>query len=195
MVAEVDEPSACGVGDPTLADVPLRRHRPSRRPACRSAPRSPRAAVPRRRASTSRGRPLPVRLRRSGKRRSARAISLGPSLFGRRQPRSRRPGWRRGHGASCSFRQRERLGEPLGALASMPRRRMRPRKMSSSNQCLPAWLGKVPMQQLDLLVARRDSSSGTKTFGDPRSPSYFGISYSRIRWSRNVFQVSSQTSR
>ncbi len=39
------------------------------------------------------------------------------------------------------------------------------------------------------------SSSGTNTFGAPRSPSYFGISYSRIRWSRNVFQVSSQRRR
>ena len=39
------------------------------------------------------------------------------------------------------------------------------------------------------------SSSGTKTFGAPRSPSYFGISYSRIRWSRNVFQVSSHARR
>ena len=29
----------------------------------------------------------------------------------------------------------------------------------------------------------------------PRSPSYFGISYSRIRWSRNVFHVSSHASR
>ena len=35
----------------------------------------------------------------------------------------------------------------------------------------------------------------TNTFGAPRSPSYFGISYSRIRWSRNVFHVSSQASR
>ena len=32
-------------------------------------------------------------------------------------------------------------------------------------------------------------------FGRPRSPSHFGISYSRMRWSRNVFHVSSQTSR
>ena len=39
------------------------------------------------------------------------------------------------------------------------------------------------------------SEIGTKTLGAPRSPSYFGISYSRMRWSRHVFQVSSQTSR
>ena len=36
---------------------------------------------------------------------------------------------------------------------------------------------------------------GTNTFGRPRSASYLGISYSRIRWSRKVFQVSSATVR
>jgi hypothetical protein len=36
---------------------------------------------------------------------------------------------------------------------------------------------------------------GRKTFGWPVSPSHFGISYSRIVWSRKVFQVSLDTSR
>ena len=76
----------------------------------------------------------------------------------------------------------------------MPRMRMRPRKRSSSNQCLPCWLANASL--INRAFSRASSSeTGTKTFGEPRSPSYFGISYSRIRWLRHVFQVSSQTTR
>ena len=39
------------------------------------------------------------------------------------------------------------------------------------------------------------ASASTKKFGLPRSPSYFGISYSRTRWSRKVWCARSATSR
>ena len=52
----------------------------------------------------------------------------------------------------------------------------------------------VLLEQRDLLLGDA-GVSGTNRFGAPRSPSTFGISYSRIRWLRKVFQVSSQASR
>ncbi len=58
----------------------------------------------------------------------------------------------------------------------------------------PRWLAKWRFEQSQLLgdelLAERDEDVRA-----PRSPSYFGISYSRIEWSRNVFHVSSQASR
>ena len=41
-------------------------------------------------------------------------------------------------------------------------------------------------------VDRRGESGHEQVRDAPRSPSYFGISYSRIAWLRNVFQVSSR---
>ena len=58
-----------------------------------------------------------------------------------------------------------------------------------------AWLAKHSHQQSRSWRRRRRPIAGTKTFGEPRPPSHFGISYSRIRWSRKVFQASSDTTR
>ncbi len=49
--------------------------------------------------------------------------------------------------------------------------------------------------ELELARRARPRRGATNAFGRPRSPSYFGISYSRMRWSRNVFHASSATSR
>jgi hypothetical protein len=43
------------------------------------------------------------------------------------------------------------------------------------------------------LRSRVRAGRSAKKFGDPKSPSYFGISYSRMKWSRQVFQVRSET--
>ena len=60
----------------------------------------------------------------------------------------------------------------------------------------PAGLGREVLQeQARPCVPASRRGGGAKKFGDPKSPSYFGISYSRMRWSRQVFQVSSETSR
>ena len=42
-------------------------------------------------------------------------------------------------------------------------------------------------------IPRIAREMGMKTLGYPRSPSYFGISYSKMQGLRNVFQVSSAT--
>src|SRR5882762_11613976 len=62
--------------------------------------------------------------------------------------------------------------------------------VSRVNHARLAWLGKhsLKMSHLRCMSAR---VRGMKTLGVPKSPSHFGISYSRIRWSRKVFQVSS----
>ena len=62
------------------------------------------------------------------------------------------------------------------------------------NQCLPAWVLKCSSTRA-ILLSTVASGRAKKTLGAPKSPSYFGISYSRIRWSRQVFQVRSETSR
>ena len=85
----------------------------------------------------------------------------------------------------------------LGVRLSIPRRRMRARKRSSVNQCFrccePA---KCFVEQVVLCgLTSSASESGDEDVRGPKSPSYFGTSYSRMRWSRNVFHVSSQTSR
>ena len=54
----------------------------------------------------------------------------------------RRRARRTAHGASCSFRHRNASANPVGELASMPRMRIRPRKMSSVNQCRERWEAK-----------------------------------------------------
>ena len=66
--------------------------------------------------------------------------------------------------------------------------------MSSVNQ----WRARCVSKQRRIVSTFRCAASrliGTNRFGEDRSPSYFGTSYSRIRWLRNVFQVSSQTKR
>ena len=81
--------------------------------------------------------------------------------------------------SSESLRHVNASAYPLGEAASMPRTRISPRNSSSSNQCLSRWLGKASM--ISRAFSRASSfDTGTNTFGAPRSPSYFGISYSRI---------------
>ena len=61
------------------------------------------------------------------------------------------------------------------------------------NQERPDWERKCSSRSRTL----RSTVAGgraAKKFGDPKSPSYFGISYSRMKWLRQVFQVSSETS-
>src|SRR5262249_24351889 len=95
---------------------------------------------------------------------------------------------------TTSFRQVNASASPLGEFDSIPRRLSIARKRSSVNhplsRCVAKWESSVSTFRLDA-----SSLIGTETFGVPTSPSYFGISYSRTRWFRNVFQVSSQTRR
>ena len=76
----------------------------------------------------------------------------------------------------------------------MPRTRATARKRSAVNQAFPAWVGKA-FRTSSIFLSSVAALSGTKALGAPKSPSYFGISNSRIRWFRQVFQVSSETTR
>ena len=90
---------------------------------------------------------------------------------------------------------RERLGVAArrSALPCRERASARGRAPRRTSACRA---GSGTASMISRAFSRASSSgTGTKTFGAPRSPSYFGISYSRMRWSRHVFQVSSQTSR
>ena len=67
-------------------------------------------------------------------------------------------------------------------------------KVSAVNQCLSRCDPKLSMIASILRFAI-SGVSGMKKFGEPKSPSYLGISYSSTRWLRQVFQVSSQINR
>ena len=60
------------------------------------------------------------------------------------------------------------------------------------NQRLSRWVAKWASSASIFREAIDGLERRTNTLGEPRSPSYFGISYSRTRWSRKVFQVSSR---
>src|SRR4029450_7854297 len=93
-----------------------------------------------------------------------------------------------------SLRAQNASAKRPGPPDSTPRSRSRAQKVSSLNQERPAWLGK-PLRSSSILRWQRSGSRGTNRLGWPRSPSYLGISYSKTRWPRKVFQVSSATSR
>ena len=88
----------------------------------------------------------------------------------------------------------EPLGEARGRLdshAAQPQHR--PEGLGV--EPLVAGLGGERSRMCSTFVRQVSTASGTNTLGEPRSPSYLGISYSRTRWSRNVFQASSATRR
>ena len=120
------------------------------------------AAASARSASRADGVRLPARA-------GASALVTPARPCGRRTPRRR-------SSASCT---------PCRAAAAGSRRGPRGTSASSAGSRSGSSGGRSCARE----VAR---SSGTKAFGALMSPSYFGTSYSRIRWSRKVFQVSSQ---
>ena len=65
----------------------------------------------------------------------------------------------------------------------MPRRRRTASNVSGRNQRLPACDG-YERTMRSIFLRATASVSGRYRLGVPRSPSYLGISYSRIRWSR-----------
>lgn len=75
-----------------------------------------------------------------------------------------------------------------------PAQGIRARNVSLSNQCLSLCVGKR-RHRLSAFSLANCSLSCIKRFGKAKSPSCFGISYSSIRWSRNVFHVKSEISR
>src|SRR5215475_1776900 len=75
-----------------------------------------------------------------------------------------------------------------GALHSMPRRRRVASNVDARNQERFDWLGNAASTWSTFRRAIA-SVSGTYRLGGASSPSYLGTSYSRIRWSRQVFQV------
>ena len=92
------------------------------------------------------------------------------------------------------FAQVKASANRSGATASIPRRRINPLNVSRSNQCLSGLVRECRLEEVELPLDHRPRR-GDEDVGRPRSPSTFGISYSRIRWFRNVFHVSSQASR
>ena len=66
---------------------------------------------------------------------------------------------------STTLRQVNASAKRSGATASMPRRRIRPRNVSRSNQCLPRLGREVLLEQRELLARRSPAVSGTNTFG------------------------------
>src|ERR1700722_1635992 len=95
---------------------------------------------------------------------------------------------------SISLRQWKPSAWRVGDAASTPRKRISPLNKSAENQCLSRCVPKYRIKCCTFL-RRIASDNGTKKFGCCRSASYFGISYSRIRWLRKVFHVNSQTKR
>jgi hypothetical protein len=92
-----------------------------------------------------------------------------PRAVPRRRPRRpRSSSYGTSYDEECELPARECLG--LVVAHSIPRNRMRARRAA-----------RVAVAENAELVLDKDSSSGTKAFGAPRSPSYFGTSYSRIR--------------
>src|SRR5918911_2073577 len=183
-LAPVDDPPAGRVGDPRLGHVPLPRRGPvedrragrhlghGERDELADEPQRLPDAVPRKAA---RDRHEPAR----------EVVDLGAGRC-RVEPGAQP--------ARTSFLHRNASAKRVGEFDSIPRTRASERKRSSVNQCLPRCEGKCSSRR-STLRWRTSGASGTYTFGAARSASYFGISYSRIRWSRKVFQVSSETSR
>ena len=76
----------------------------------------------------------------------------------------------------------------------MPRSRITEWKRSSVNQRL-SFCELYTSLSVEIFFRATSGSMWTKAFGEPKSPSHFGISYSKIRWLRKVFHVSSHTLR
>ena len=120
--------------------------------------RSPRSRSRGRRTCRARRR----RVRR--RRRSARAPSRCSRDAGDEDPQAR-SGSERDFGAKNASAYRD------AAAHSRPRSRISPRKVSSSNQCLPACVGKC-RRTSSSLSATTSSAMGTYRLGRPRSPSH-----------------------
>src|SRR4051812_44404163 len=88
------------------------------------------------------------------------------------------------------LRQTNDSASRVGDADSTPRRRRVAMNVSAVNQGLVACDAKEVVRP-STLRRQVPSSSGTYVLGLNGLPSYLGISYSRIRWLRNVFQVSS----
>ena len=144
MVSQVDEPAALSVGDPSVADVPFGRHFPVEDlGTTRHLGHVERDDV----RECTQGVPDAV----SGEAAQEREQPLGESHRFRAEGGG---GWQcalsdtmevdacRRHGASGSFRQVNASAKRSSAFASIPRKRMRPRNVSASNQCLWICVGK-----------------------------------------------------
>lgn len=90
-----------------------------------------------------------------------------------------------------SFLRKKASAKPSSARHSFPLRRINPRKVSAVNQGFRIWLAKV-LRMASVFPSASALVRGTNPLGTPRSPSHFGTSYSRIVWSRQVFQVRSE---
>src|SRR3990172_5991339 len=115
------------------------------------------------------------------------------NLFGARRQIGSRLGSRLIH-RTTSLRAKNASARPSAARHSIPRSVIIARKVSSRNHGRDLWLGN-PSRMARTLRSATSPGRCTKAFGWPRSPSYLGISYSSIRWSRKALRVSSATVR
>src|SRR3954470_23444638 len=183
----VDDPRAVGGRDVCVADVPLVRHDPLEHP------RAARDLDPRDRnlfLEDVEGGPHAFAREAAAQREQPAHQLVAVAACDLGSPRAFK---HRGH-ANTALRQKNASAYELGELHSIPRSLSRLEKSSSRNHRLESWVPKW-LIRWSILRWRRRSSSGTNAFGALMSPSYFGTSYSRIRWSRKVFQVSSQLTR
>ena len=82
-----------------------------------------------------------------------------------------------------------------GHCARMPRSLSDDRKNSTLNHRRLACDGKAFEPAAQSCLGKMKYEGAHERLGRPMSPSYFMISYSRIMWSRQVFQVSCETRR
>ena len=141
--------------------------------------------------------------RAKGRRDTVEACAIGSTPLGLCRPFVGRGKWaapweypgRRGRKAkpgSCARRmlRRDAKARCTRCRATAAATRTPPRRT------IAAWLAtETPRAGCRSCPGTPPADSGTNRLGRPRSPSYFMISYSRIMWSRQVFQVSCEMRR